>query len=757
MTFTQKVVSIALLSSAVTISVSSCASADDNSVTPFVPGQTKIENGDMTSYAGVCYIAQNNPGVWETPSPQSTWFWTETECPDALPAPEPGDVIPFIPGQTKVENGEMVSYQDECFIAKNSPGIWEIPNANSWFWDEAECPSEPPVDPKPIHSKTYTPLYRSYIDGLSIDGAYLLNDWSQTGYQNGGNIPKEIDLPVFNVNDFGANPNDGNDDLPAIQAAINKAQDNGGGIVQFKEGQYDLNIHDDGSDFSLRHAIEVSHSNIVLQGVGSGSNGTTIKQWKKANKSSELHDSVRSPHTVNFRGEYSTSRVNWLTSDIEAGDTYIPLSFLSEPVVGDSIVILMHAWEVPRVPSDNDFDLEREALYPLYSDGLDELNRPGPAYQPIKINRKIAAVHDDAIEIDIPVPRAFTVKNRAAVYIDNYTTKECGIRDVRIESIHDGSYTEGGYDTGGVQFSAVEDCWAENITIENTVLDISVNRSRNVTIRDIDVYGTIGHHSMGLYNSFNSLIEDVNNYAGRNHLLSFNTYSSGNVVRNISNLSDYNRVIGAGIDFHSGFSTFNLVENISNTKIASSGGKSGNASSGQYNVLWNVSKGNDQGEGNGLYHYCWYTSSAYNGPFEKHTDCYRRHPKMLYVGITSYDKNEQVTINNSPEDIIDEWRYIEGINNDNVYPRSLYEAQKNKDYSSYPVINGANAITISVGAEFDPLYNVTVSSERYGDITDKLVVSGEVDTQKPNTTEIEYQVIDNLGLTTTLKRRIIVN
>ncbi|WP_019614197.1 cellulose-binding domain-containing protein [Psychromonas ossibalaenae] len=151
----KKAVSTALLSSAVAMSVSSGALADDSSVTPFVPGQTKIENGDMTSYAGECYIAQNNPGVWETPSPQATWFWAETDCPDDTdpeepdpdPDPEePGDVIPFIPGQTKVENGEMVSYKGECFIAKNSPGAWETPSANSWFWDASECPSNPPVD-----------------------------------------------------------------------------------------------------------------------------------------------------------------------------------------------------------------------------------------------------------------------------------------------------------------------------------------------------------------------------------------------------------------------------------------------------------------------------------------------------------------------------------------------------------------------------------------------------------------------------------
>ncbi len=57
------------------------------------------------------------------------------------------NITPFIPGETKVQNGEMVSYNNECFIAKNNPGVWESPNANSWFWDVTECSDEPVIEP----------------------------------------------------------------------------------------------------------------------------------------------------------------------------------------------------------------------------------------------------------------------------------------------------------------------------------------------------------------------------------------------------------------------------------------------------------------------------------------------------------------------------------------------------------------------------------------------------------------------------------
>ncbi|CAH8224484.1 hypothetical protein VAE122_2980426 [Vibrio aestuarianus] len=47
----------------------------------------------------------------------------------------------------------MVSYNGECFIAKNSPGTWETPSASSWFWDLVDCPDDgttPPVILPPV-------------------------------------------------------------------------------------------------------------------------------------------------------------------------------------------------------------------------------------------------------------------------------------------------------------------------------------------------------------------------------------------------------------------------------------------------------------------------------------------------------------------------------------------------------------------------------------------------------------------------------
>ncbi|NVD07871.1 chitinase [Vibrio sp. JPW-9-11-11] len=51
-----------------------------------------------------------------------------------------GTVTPWQPGTTQAVNGDIYSYNDKCFIAKNSPGVWESPTQSNWFWEEVTCP-----------------------------------------------------------------------------------------------------------------------------------------------------------------------------------------------------------------------------------------------------------------------------------------------------------------------------------------------------------------------------------------------------------------------------------------------------------------------------------------------------------------------------------------------------------------------------------------------------------------------------------------
>ncbi|OBT14006.1 hypothetical protein A9260_03835 [Vibrio sp. UCD-FRSSP16_30] len=83
-------------------------------------------------------LPEYNPG--NSTEPENPGTDPEPEIPGTDPEVTPGDVVDWVGGQTNVSNGDMVKYQGECFIAKNNPGVWETPKAGSWFWDAATCP-----------------------------------------------------------------------------------------------------------------------------------------------------------------------------------------------------------------------------------------------------------------------------------------------------------------------------------------------------------------------------------------------------------------------------------------------------------------------------------------------------------------------------------------------------------------------------------------------------------------------------------------
>ncbi|WP_394127057.1 glycoside hydrolase family 19 protein [Vibrio hepatarius] len=125
----------------------------------------KVYNsGDQVTYKGATYQAKwwtqgDDPalgGPWElvsgtptepapepTPDPTPDPTPGPTPTPDPEPTPDPTPVpdsfIQWEPGVTQAADGDKVTYNGKCFIAKNGPGVWESPVQSNWFWDEISC------------------------------------------------------------------------------------------------------------------------------------------------------------------------------------------------------------------------------------------------------------------------------------------------------------------------------------------------------------------------------------------------------------------------------------------------------------------------------------------------------------------------------------------------------------------------------------------------------------------------------------------
>ncbi|MBD3418483.1 MAG: hypothetical protein GF398_00040, partial [Chitinivibrionales bacterium] len=106
----------------------------------------------------------------------------------------------------------------------------------------------------------------------------VLPDFSHAGFGDGRMLVPEInenEMPIFDVADYGALPNDNIDDGHAIQAAIDAAAFAGGGIVKLHAGTYRLLDNADGDDNI--EPIYLRSSGIIIRGAGSGEGGTLLK------------------------------------------------------------------------------------------------------------------------------------------------------------------------------------------------------------------------------------------------------------------------------------------------------------------------------------------------------------------------------------------------------------------------------------------------------------------------------------------------
>ena len=130
----------------------------------------------------------------------------------------------------------------------------------------------------PLASAQLTPnIWKKFIGEPVPAGTPDLIDYSYAGYKNGEEgIPETSTLPIFNVTDYGAVPDDNESDTEAIKAALDAAyKGTQGGIVFFLPGQYDVLLEGEPAD-----QIVVSGDNVIVRGSGAEGaayGGTTIK------------------------------------------------------------------------------------------------------------------------------------------------------------------------------------------------------------------------------------------------------------------------------------------------------------------------------------------------------------------------------------------------------------------------------------------------------------------------------------------------
>lgn len=62
-----------------------------------------------------------------------------TDPPTDPGTPPSTDFIVWQPGVTQANIGDKVTHAGKCFVANNKPGTWETPTTTNWFWGEIAC------------------------------------------------------------------------------------------------------------------------------------------------------------------------------------------------------------------------------------------------------------------------------------------------------------------------------------------------------------------------------------------------------------------------------------------------------------------------------------------------------------------------------------------------------------------------------------------------------------------------------------------
>jgi hypothetical protein len=189
----------------------------------------------------------------------------------------------------------------------------------------------------------------------------------------------------------------------------------------------------------------------------------------------------------------------------------------------------------------------------------------------------------------------------------------------------------------------------------------------------------MGHYGAAARLSHDCLVDGVDITAGRFHGLSISARSQGNVFRNIA-LNYVNSGTGGyqALDFHCGYATENLFELIDGARVNSGGDTENFPHSSRRNTFWNVRADemktpySDESYFAKEFFFSFYFSN-YGDYIGSRSDSHILHPESIVVG--AYHNSIALEIDKDSSDRDTDWIYVEGLNQPDVSPASLYQAQ----------------------------------------------------------------------------------
>ncbi len=451
-------------------------------------------------------------------------------------------------------------------------------------------------------------------DDASFTTDKLIQDFSYAGYRRGEEPIPQIAGPAFDVTTapYNADPTGTNDSTIAIQAAIDAATAEGGGVVFLPAGTYRVEPQGN-SNF----ALWIQHSDIVLRGAGVGETFILNTSFQMRNK--EVVRVAPQP-AATFGPEVA------ITTDLDNPTRRIPVANASAFQVGD-IVRLEWAFTQGWIDEHNQGN--------WWSVG----NAPNRA----TYHREITASNpvEGWIEIDIPTRYTMRTRDDARVRKVNGQLSGIGLEDFSIGNVqHPGNqWGEEDWSVEGssawdvnnsrlINVSQTFDSWITNVhsyqppgnasTSHMLSNGIRLIRSFRITVANCGMrrsqYGGGGGNGymFRIQDSNENLIMDSIADFSRHGFVISHAGSSGNVFLRCEDIETKRSTgssmfgyttNGEGSDHHQHFSHSNLFDmcHAHNSYFTAHhrqffGGTTPHALTSAHGVYWNTSGSGNRGE-----------------------------------------------------------------------------------------------------------------------------------------------------------------
>jgi len=485
-----------------------------------------------------------------------------------------------------------------------------------------------------------------------------LPDFSYAGYKWGEEAPPEYSatdpkITAINVTEFGAVPDDNEDDTAALREALAAAQEvDGPVLVQFPPGR-----------FILREILFVERSDIVLRGSGSGEDDTEIHVPRPLREMSLQNV----PDRFESKLSNGISQFSWSGGVIWARDpTPFEEQDLGRLVAGRRGQHTIRADRPVGVQSGDVVEIEwynREGrngslLHHIYCT-TEKLSFGSQLYE-----RPEDPIIEQEVTVDEVRGEVFTIKepllhDLRKEWTPTLTTvqflENVGIEQLRITFPDDVSYqghhNEPGYN--GLYLTELLHSWVRDVAVTHPDSGILTKDSKNITITDVRVgQGRTGHYTIQLGGgTYGGLVKDFE-VSEALHNPSFNTLVQGSVYTD-------GTVVDPRLDQHKGINNQNLFDNL-RTRYSTSFDERfiNNAGdwdrwrpdAGAFNTFWNIEVG---------------TEEASKSPVELRE--VQMAPDARIIGL--YGSDKPIELEYGPN------AYIEGLNTPGIAVPSLYEYQ----------------------------------------------------------------------------------